>query len=81
MRAALLFGASLAPAVVAHAQDDVAPGASREGVVHVNAIKNPELHSYRAIAAGIDTFDEQHALAPALVDLADESANPQGAAP
>lgn len=45
------------------------PGATGEGVVHVNAIKNPEMHSYRAIAAGLDTFDEQHALAPAAPRL------------
>jgi hypothetical protein len=27
------------------------------------------MHSYRAIAAGLDTFDEQHALAPAVPQL------------
>jgi hypothetical protein len=48
---------------------DVEPGANRAGVVHVNAIKNPEMHSYRAIAAGLDTFDDQHALAPAVPRL------------
>jgi hypothetical protein len=69
MRAALLFGLSLLLTGAAHAQDDVAPGANREGVVHVNAIKNPEMHSYRAIAAGLDTFDDQHALAPAAPQL------------
>jgi hypothetical protein len=51
------------------APKDVAPGANREGVVHVNAIKNPEMHSYRAIVAGLDTFDDQHALAPAVPQL------------
>jgi hypothetical protein len=48
---------------------DVEPGANREGVVHVNAIKNPEMHSYRAIVAGLDKFDEQHALAPNVPQL------------
>lgn len=50
-------------------QQDVAPGARREGVVHVNAMKNPEMHAYRAIAAGLDTFDDLHALAPAVPRL------------
>jgi hypothetical protein len=63
------MGLALFAAAAVHAQDDVAPGANREGVVHVNAIKNPEMHSYRAIAAGMDTFDEQHALAPAVPHL------------
>ena len=52
-----LAALSLAVSATASAQD-VAPGANREGVVHVNAIKNPEMHSYRAIVAGLDTFDE-----------------------
>lgn len=69
MRTTLLLGLSLLLTGGAHAQDDVAPGANREGVVHVNAIKNPEMHSYRAIAAGLDTFDEQHALAPSVPHL------------
>jgi hypothetical protein len=62
-----LAALSLAVCAAAGAQEatqDVAPGASRESVVHVNAIKNPEMHSYRAIAAGLDTFDDRHALAP-----------------
>jgi hypothetical protein len=37
--------------------------------VHVNALKNPELHTYRAIAAGMDKFDQLHALAPAVPQL------------
>ena len=48
---------------------DVAPGAKREGVVHVNAVKNPEMHAYRAIVAGLDMFDDQHALAPNVPKL------------
>jgi hypothetical protein len=63
-----LAALSLAACAMASAQD-VAPGANREGVVHVNAIKNPEMHSYRAIVAGLDTFDEQHALAPRVPQL------------
>jgi hypothetical protein len=34
------------------------------GTVYVNSIRNPETHSYRAIAAGLDTFEARHALAP-----------------
>jgi hypothetical protein len=70
MHAALssLLALSLCAGGAAHAQD-VAPGAGREGVVHVNAMKNPEMHTYRAIEAGMDTFDEQHALAPAVPQL------------
>lgn len=61
-------------ATAVHAQEappaqDVAPGAGKEGVVHVNAVKNPEMHAYRAIVAGLDMFDDQHALAPAVPRL------------
>jgi hypothetical protein len=48
---------------------DVAPGAGHEGVVHVNAVKNPEMHAYRAIVAGLDKFDDEHALAPKVPKL------------
>jgi hypothetical protein len=44
-----------------------AAGAAQEaesGVVHVNGVRNPETHPYRAIVAGLDSFDEHHALAP-----------------
>jgi hypothetical protein len=39
------------------------------GTVHVNGVRNPEMHSYRAISAGLDAFDEQHALAPNVPQL------------
>lgn len=39
------------------------------GTVHINAIKNPERWTYRAIAAGLDMFDAQHALAPDVPQL------------
>ena len=32
--------------------------------IHINSIRNPELKSYRVMAAGLDAFDEHHALAP-----------------
>jgi hypothetical protein len=65
--AALLLPAVLACAALpaAAAQDDKDEPRS----VHINAIKNPELHTYRAIVAGLDMFDEQHALAPGVPQL------------
>ena len=63
------FGLAVLASNPALAQDDkaardVEPGAAREGVVRVNAVKNPEMHAYRAIVAGLDMFDDAHALAP-----------------
>jgi hypothetical protein len=48
---------------------DVAPSKDQAGVVHVNAMKSPEMHAYRAIVAGLDMFDDQHALAPQVPEL------------
>jgi hypothetical protein len=58
-----------AASAAAAAPQDVAPGANREGVVHVNALKNPEIRAYRAISAGLDSFDAHRALAPAVPKL------------
>ena len=44
----------------AHAEAPADTGQS----IHVNSIRNPELKSYRVMAAGLDAFDEYHALAP-----------------
>jgi hypothetical protein len=41
-----------------------APQDKEAGTVHINAVRNPEKHSYRAIVAGLDKFDELHTLAP-----------------
>lgn len=57
---------------------DVAPGAKREGVVHVNALKNPEIRAYRAIAAGMDSFEAHHALAPTVSRLLFLVSRPNG---
>ncbi|WP_051971377.1 hypothetical protein [Massilia sp. 9096] len=57
---------------------DVAPGAKREGVVHVNALKNPEIRAYRAIVAGLDSFDAHRALAPAVPRLLFLASRPDG---
>jgi hypothetical protein len=64
-----MLGLALLSSSAVRAQEDVAPGAGHEGVVHVNAVKNPEMHAYRAIVAGLDMFDDQHALAPAVPKL------------
>ncbi|MGJ7915520.1 hypothetical protein ACI48D_08620, partial [Massilia sp. LXY-6] len=45
------------------------PDKDEPGTVHINAMKNPELKSYRAILAGMDKFDELHALAPSVPQL------------
>jgi hypothetical protein len=37
----------------------------KAATVNVNAIKDPEMRSYRSIWAGLDAFDAQRALAPA----------------
>jgi hypothetical protein len=70
---ALLAGAvraqDPAPATAPASAQDVAPGAGHDGVVHVNAVKNPEMHAYRAIVVGLDMFDDQHALAPRVPRL------------
>jgi hypothetical protein len=39
------------------------------GTVQVKGIRNPETHSYRAIAAGLDIFEAKHALAPGVPQL------------
>ncbi len=37
--------------------------------VHVNAMRNPEVKKYKAILAGLDTFDKFHTLSPAVEKL------------
>ena len=63
--ALLLLPVALAAALPAHA----APDKDEAATVHVNAVKNPELHSYRAVVAGLDKFDQMHALAPNVPQL------------
>ncbi len=70
--AALLLSmlAMLAASIVpAHAAQDKDKENDERATVHINAVKNPELHTYRAIVAGLDKFDELHALAPAVPQL------------
>jgi hypothetical protein len=46
-----------------------APQDKEPSTVQVHGIRNPETHTYRAIVAGLDTFDAQHALAPGVPQL------------
>jgi hypothetical protein len=55
-----LLGLALCAGPAAAQDKDVVPSGEREGVVHVNAMKDPEMHAYRAIVAGLDTFDDLH---------------------
>jgi hypothetical protein len=57
---------------------DVVPSKDQTGVVHVSAMKNPEMHSYRAIVAGLDIFDALHALAPDVPRLLFAARSAQG---
>jgi hypothetical protein len=59
MRRALFLCLALAGS--AHAADEPSPAPQS---VNVNSIKDPEMRSYRSIWAGLNTFDERHALAP-----------------
>lgn len=61
----LTLASSLAPPCTAGATQEK----DEPGTVHVNAVKDPEMRAYRAIAAGLDTFDAQHALAPNVPQL------------
>jgi hypothetical protein len=71
LRPAPLLLSLLLPAMLACAAAPVlaAEPDKEPGTVHINAMKNPELKSYRAIVAGLDKFDDLHALAPAVPQL------------
>jgi hypothetical protein len=61
---------SLITIALALALCGAAPGAAAQDdevqKVPVNGVKNPEMKSYRAITKGLDMFDSQHDLAPAV---------------
>ena len=59
--AGLLLGCGLL--MPAFAQDGEGP------VININGMKNPQMHSYRAVAAGLDAFDKLHQLAPSVPAL------------
>jgi hypothetical protein len=62
-----LLAAALASAVMPALAADM--DKEERAKVHINALKNPELKNYRAIVAGLDKFDQLHALAPAIPQL------------
>lgn len=45
------------------------PGVDEPDIIKVQAVRNPELRKYKAILAGLDTFDEHRALAPGVPRL------------
>lgn len=49
--------------VLCNASAGAAP-ADEPGQVVITGIKNPYMHSYRAVIAGLDAFDEYHHMAP-----------------
>jgi hypothetical protein len=52
-------------ALPAHA----APVMQEQEPVHVSGLRNPELKRYRAMAAGLEAFEDHHALAPHAKEL------------
>jgi len=44
-------------------------GDEEAAVVKVNGTKNPDIHSYRSVVAGLDAFDDHHQLAPAATQV------------
>ena len=45
------------------------PGVDEPSTIHVKALRNPEIQKYKAILAGLDSFDKHHALAPRVPAL------------
>ena len=45
------------------------PGVDEPDTIHVKAVRNPEIRKYKAILAGLDSFDKHHALAPQVREL------------
>jgi hypothetical protein len=37
--------------------------------VEIQGVRNPDMKSYRAVVAGLDAFEDHHALAPAVTEL------------
>jgi hypothetical protein len=64
--AAILLGLALCASSAGAAEEKEKDEAAK---VQINALKNPELKNYRAIVAGLDKFDQLHALAPAVPQL------------
>jgi hypothetical protein len=47
----------------------VMPASAEPQAVEIKGTRNPELKTYRVMAAGLDAFDEHHALAPNATEL------------
>jgi hypothetical protein len=45
------------------------PGVDEPDTVHVSTLRNPELRKYKAILAGLDSFEKHHTLAPNIPEL------------
>jgi hypothetical protein len=73
------LASTLALGLVLHGAAGAAPQDKESGTVHVNSVRNPEVHAYRAILAGLDTFDAQHALAPNVPQLLFQARTRSGA--
>lgn len=63
-----LIGCALASLLLG-GQAAAVPGVDEPSTVHVNALRNPEIRKYKAILAGLDSFDRHHALAPQVPEL------------
>jgi len=61
---ACAFGALLACGPAA-----AVPGVDEPDTIEVHGIRKPEVHKYKAILAGLDSFDRHHALAPNVPEL------------
>ena len=68
IRPSLVLGLALWSGAAGAAPQDTDKN-NEPGTVHVNGVRNPETHTYRAIVAGLDTFDAQHGLAPNVPQL------------
>ena len=60
----VVLGVALCGALAGAAAEEAQPQ-----VVQINAVKNPEIRSYRAVEAGLDAFDEYHHIAAAVPEL------------
>lgn len=69
MRRASLAAACLLATLLASNPAAAVPGIDEPDTVKVNAIRNPEIHKYEAVLAGLDSFDAHHALAPRVPEL------------
>lgn len=65
----LLAGLVCRPAAAQTAAEPVTTEAEAPSLVVVNGSRSPELQPYRYMLSGLDTFDDEHALAPAATEV------------